>query len=56
MQLPNLDFKKGLKVLVSILAHQMQTFPSQSDVQTPKIIYRPIYKFRLKKKRLVKLF
>ena len=27
----------------------MQNFPSQSGVQTPKIIYRPIYKFRLKK-------
>ena len=27
----------------------MQNFPSQSGVQTLKIIYRPIYKFRLKK-------
>ena len=26
----------------------MQTFPSQSGVQTPKIIYRPSYKFRFK--------
>ena len=54
MQPPNLEFKKGLKVR-HFLAHQMQNFPSQSGVQTPKIIYRPIYKFRLKK-RLMKLF
>ena len=27
----------------------MQKFPSQSGVQTPKIIYRPSCKFRFKK-------